>query len=325
MTASPARRAGLVPRRRLLSLLAVPAVAALAACGGGSTSSTGGTTAASAAASATFPVTVTASNGEVTIPRAPQRIVSLSPTATETLYAIGAGAQVVAVDKNSTHPEEAPRTEMSGFQPNTEAITGYDPDLVVLSNDSNGVMAALTKLGVPVLLEPAATTLEASYEEELQLGQATGHIGEAEALVASVKQRIAAAVASTPDSAKGMKVYHELDQNYYSAASNTFIGSVYTLFGLTNIADKAPKAASSGGYPQLSAEYVVTAAPDVIVLADGNCCGQSPQTVAQRPAFDTVPAVANNRVIVISDDIASRWGPRVADFVEALAKALGGK
>jgi ABC-type Fe3+-hydroxamate transport system substrate-binding protein len=119
-----------------------------------------------------------------------------------------------------------------------------------------------------------------------------------------------------------MRVYHELDPTFYSATSSTFIGSIYGMFGLVNIADDAPDAA--GGYPQLSAEYVVGKAPDLIVLADTICCEQTAAAVAQRPAFDTVPAVKAGRILEANDDIASRWGPRVADFAESVAKTLRG-
>jgi iron complex transport system substrate-binding protein len=121
---------------------------------------------------------------------------------------------------------------------------------------------------------------------------------------------------------QGEKVYHEVDPTGYSATSSTFIGSVYEQFGLKNIADAAPDASS--GYPQLSAEYVVGQAPDVIVLADTKCCGQSEQTLAQRPAFASIPAVTHGTVYAVDDDIASRWGPRLADFAEGLAKELKG-
>jgi iron complex transport system substrate-binding protein len=307
--------------RFLISLLAlaVPAVVGAAGCGSSDDSSASGT------GEATFPVTITAANGDVTIDEKPDHIVSLSPTATEMLYAIDAGDQVVAVDSNSSYPENVPTTDLSGFEPNTEAIVGYEPDLVVMSDDSNGVVAALTELGIPVLLEPAAATLDEAYDQERDLGMATGHVTEAESLVTETEQAVEKAVTSVPDSVRGQKVYHELDSTYYSATSETFIGALYTEFGLVNIADEAPDAASSGGYPQLSAEYVVTAAPDVIVLADGgNNGGQSAETVAQRPAFSSVPAVTDGRVIVINKDIASRWGPRVGDFAQELAIALNG-
>ncbi len=318
-----------IRRRAALTLLAAPVLALVAGCG--ATSSTGGPAAASSptssATSSAFPVTVTGAAGSVTLTSAPRRIVSLFPSATETLFAIGAGPQVIAVDDQSTYPANAPRTKLSGFQPNAEAVAKYQPDLVVISNDANGLVATLKKLQIPVLVQPAPPTLDASYAQELVLGKATGHEQQAEQVVAGVKARVAAAVASVPKAAKAakpLKVYHELDPTYYSVTSDTFIGSIYTLFGLQDIADKAKTAISSGGYPQLSAEYVVSAAPDVIVLADSQCCRQTPAAVAKRPAFSTTPAVKDGRVVAVGDDIASRWGPRVADFAEAVAKALGG-
>jgi iron complex transport system substrate-binding protein len=154
------------------------------------------------------------------------------------------------------------------------------------------------------------------------LGDATGHADDADKVISDVKDRITAAVASVPDDVKGMSVYHELDPTFYSATSGTFIGSIYSMFGLKNIADGAPDA--SGGYPQLSAEYVAGQAPDLIVLADTVCCQQTAATLAKRPAFDTLPAVQQGRILEASDDVASRWGPRVADFAESLAKTLKG-
>ena len=153
-------------------------------------------------------------------------------------------------------------------------------------------------------------------------GAATGHVDGAAKVIGDVETRLAAAVAAMPAEAKGQRVYHELDPTFYSAASSTFIGGIYSLFGLENIADGAADA--SGGYPQLSAEYIVGQAPELIVLADTVCCDQSAETLAQRPAFDTVPAVQTGRVLAANDDIASRWGPRVADIAEQLADVLKG-
>jgi iron complex transport system substrate-binding protein len=330
------QRTTLPPRRRLLlaaaSLTAAPALALLAACGGGSSGSTT-TTSASASSgqaanqttsqAATYPVTVTGDKGPVTIPAQPKKIVSLSPADTEILYAIGAGPQVVAVDDQSNYPQGVPTTKLSGYKPNAEAIAGYAPDLVVLSGDDNGVVTALTKLKIPALVLSAPKTLDASYTEYATLGKATGHETEAAKAAQQVKDRIAAAVASVPKADKPLKVYHELDQTFFSATSNTFIGSVYKLFGLQNIADQAKGAES--GYPQLSAEYVVKAAPDLVVLADTKCCQQTEATLAKRPAFESLPAVKTDKVIEANDDIVSRWGPRVADFAELVAKELGGK
>jgi iron complex transport system substrate-binding protein len=249
---------------------------------------------------------------------APKRIISLSPTATESLFAIGAGAQVVAVDDQSDFPKRAPRTSLSGYTPNVEAIAGYRPDLVVLSGDANDVVAGLRRLGIRVLLQPAAKNLGEAYAEIRQLGAVTGHGHKAAAVVATMKKAIAKAVKSTPK--RRFSVYHELSPDFYSATSKTFIGRIYKLFGLSNIADEADS--SSTGYPQLSGEYILSANPNLIVLADTRCCGQSAKAVANRPGWSGVSAVRTGTVIGIDDSIASRWGPRIVQFVLAVGKAL---
>ena len=279
--------------------------------------------AASASRSATptaFPVTVTASNGKVTVAKRPARIVSLSPTATETLFAIGAGRQVVAVDEQSDYPRTAPRTTLSGYTPNVEAIAAYRPDLVVISFDPKGLSEALGRLGIPVVFHNAAANLPGAYQQIRQLGRLTAHAQEADTLVARMKQRIGAIVAKARTRGTGATVYHELDPTLYSATSSTFVGRVYAMFGLRNIAD----AAKAGGsdYPQLSPEYVVSTNPDLIVLADTVCCGQKAQTVAARPGWSRIAAVRTGSVVRLDDSIASRWGPRLVNLVRAIGTAL---
>lgn len=266
-----------------------------------------------------FPLSVKAANGEVRIGKRPDRIVSLSPTATEMLFAIGAGDQVVAVDDNSNYPPQAPMTELSGYQPNVEAVAKYSPDLVVISDDL-GIVKSLGKLSIPVMLEPAAKNLDDTYAQIEQLGAATGHVADAVHLVASMKSEIQHLVASAPDFDHPLIYYHELDQTYYTATSSTFIGQIYGLLGLRNIADEAKGAAS--GYPQLSAEYIIKADPDVIFLADTKCCGQSAATVAKRPGWDQIAAVKDGAVVSLDDDVASRWGPRVVDLLLVVEQAL---
>jgi iron complex transport system substrate-binding protein len=248
----------------------------------------------------------------------PHRIVSLSPTATESLFAIGAGKQVVAVDDQSDYPKRAPRTSLSGYTPNVEAIAGYRPDLVVVSGDANDVVGGLRKLGIRVLLQPAAKNLAEAYSEIRQLGALTGHRRGAAAVVKRMKGAIAGVLKTTPK--QNLSVYHELTPDYYSATSKTFIGRIYRLFGLRNIAD--PADSSGNGYPQLSAEYILSSNPSLIVLADTRCCGQSAKTVASRPGWNALAAVRRGNVIGIDDSIASRWGPRVVQFVRAVGKAL---
>src|SRR5467141_2239101 len=293
-----------------------PAVAAigiaLMACGANS-SSTSSTT-----ATAHFPVTIAESGGaSVTIRKQPHRIVSLSPTATEMLFAIGAGAHVVAVDDQSNYPASAPMSKLSGFQPNIEAIAAYTPDLVVASDDTGGLVHGLGALNIPILIEPAAKTLDDSYKQIEQLGTATGDVEGATTLEKKMRADLAAIVASLPKPSKQLKVYHELDDTYYSATSATFIGQVYTLLGLKNIADGATAAAPD--YPQLSAEYIVSSSPDLIVLADTKCCHQDLSSVSARPGWSSIAAVKSAQVIGVDDDIASCWGPRVVDFLRTIA------
>ena len=264
-----------------------------------------------------FPVTVTAANGDVVVEQRPTAIVSLSPTATEMLYAIGAGDQVVAVDDQSNFPEEAPVTDLSGFTPNVEAIAEFEPDLVVISFDPGDLTSSLQALGIPVLLQPAAKTLDDTYAQIEQLGAATGHIGDAAELVARMQADIDEIVASVTPPAEPLTYYHELDPTFFTVTSATFIGQVYALLGLENIAD--PADADGYGYPQLSAEYIVDADPDLIFLADTKCCGQSPETVAARPGWSELTAVRTGAVIPLDDDVASRWGPRVVEFLRTVA------
>ncbi|AWS41818.1 ABC transporter substrate-binding protein [Streptosporangium sp. 'caverna'] len=301
-------------------------VLALAGCGQSSTTaspsadptSAAPTTAAPAAAEG-FPVTVEAGNGSVVLARKPGRIVSLSPTATESLFAIGAGPQVVAVDDQSDYPAEAPKSDMSGFKPNVEAIIARKPDLIVLANDLDNVVAELSKIGIPVLLEPAATKLDEAYDQIADLGAATGNKAKADEVAADMKKQMEELAATAPKDTK-LTYYHELDVTPYAATSGTFIGQIYGLFGLTNIADKAPDAA--GGYPKLSAEFVAQADPDLIFLADTKCCAQSRDTIAKRPGWSKLSAVKNDRVIALDDAVASRWGPRVVDLAKQVGDAV---
>ena len=277
------------------------------------------TAASNSAGQGTFPVTVQAGNGAVTLSQRPERIVSLSPTATEILFAIGAGAQVTAVDDQSDYPPEAPKTALSGFKPNIEAIVAAKPDLVVVANDLEGVVVGLGKVGVPVLLEPAATKLDDTYDQIRDLGAATGNTAKAEEVANDVEQKLDALAAAAPKG-KGLTYYHELDSTPYAATSTTFLGQVYNLFGLKNIADEAPDAA--GGYPKLSAEFIAKADPDLIFLGDTKCCGQNAATLAKRPGWSGLSALKKDHVVELDDDIASRWGPRVVDLAQAVADAV---
>jgi iron complex transport system substrate-binding protein len=306
--------------------VALPAFVVLALVSGacasqaGSGSGSGGSPSGAGSGAGQFPATVHAANGDVRIASRPTRVVSLSPTATEMLFAIGAGPQVVAVDDQSNYPPSAPMTKLSGYQPNVEAIAAYHPDLVVISYDPGSLEKSLQQIKIPVLLQPAANTLADVYTEIEQLGTVTGQTRGAASLVASMRTKISALVASAPRFNPPLTYYHELDQTYYTLTSKTFAGQLYAMVGLKNIADAAKHAAS--GYPQLSGEYIVKANPDIIFLADTKCCHQSASTVAKRPGWNQVAAVKSGDVVPLDDDVASRWGPRVVDFLGAIVAAL---
>jgi iron complex transport system substrate-binding protein len=290
----------------------------LTACGQSSSSSV--ESAAPTAAAASFPVTIENNGTSVLIPEQPDAIISLSPSATEILFAIEAGDQVIAVDDQSNFPAEAPISDLSGFTPNLESIVALSPDLVVVSFDVDGIVAALTTAGIPVLVQYAAATLDDTYLQIAELGTATGQSAKADELTVQMKSEIDAAVAQIPAEAAGLTYFHELDTTLYTVTSATFIGSIYALAGLTNIADTAADAAS--GYPQLSPEFIVDADPAIVFLADTKCCGQTAETLAQRPGFEGLSAIASNSVVELDDDVASRWGPRTVDFVKAIVDGV---
>jgi iron complex transport system substrate-binding protein len=312
----------------LLTLLLI-----LAACGtdsGGEATTTLGDPATTEAPATTspptttapaFPVTVEADNGSVTIEEMPEAIISLSSTATEMLFAIGAGDQVVAVDEQSNYPEEAPVTDLSGIEPNVEAILAYEPDLVVIQFDPGDLVASLEAAGVPVLSYGAAVTVDDTYRQIEALGAATGHVEDAIVVNESIQTDLDKIVADAPDVAEGTSYYHEIDNTFYSATSTSFIGLIYSMFGLENIADPADADGAAFGYPQLSAEFIVSADPDLIFLAN-TLYGESPETVAARPGWDALTAVQEGNVVPLDSDVVSRWGPRVVDFAQAVSDSL---
>ena len=255
-------------------------------------------------------------------PAGHERIVSISTVATEMLFAIDAGARVVAVDSMSNYPAEAPTTDLSGYQPNVEAILGFAPDLVVLSYDPGDVVAGLEAAGVATLLQGAAHTLADTYDQITALGAITGNVDEAAALVAGMQSEMAELAASVQERDEPLSYYHELDDTLYTVTSSTFIGEVYALAGLVNAADAADPDDASWGYPQLSAEYLLDADPDLIFLADTRCCSQTAVTVAERPGWETLTAVTNGTVVELDDDVASRWGPRIVDLLRVIVDSV---
>jgi iron complex transport system substrate-binding protein len=304
-------------RRRLLGAVAALALV-VAACGSDDSNSTDGASSPELAERTAAGSTLAADTGT----RTDQRIVSLSPTHTEILFAIGAGDQLVAVDQFSDYPAEAASlpNELSAFDNNVEAIAAYEPDLVVIGGDFNGLGPQLDELDIAWWDGPAAITIDDTYRQIEELGVATGHESQAEELVESMRSDIDDIVAATPTPDEPLTVFHEIDETLFSLDSTTLFGELYGLLGLRNIADTAE--GDSGGYPQLSAEFVVSADPDLIFLADTKCCGQSLETVAARDGWADMTAVQSGDVIELDDDVASRWGPRIVDFLRAVSDAV---
>ncbi len=288
-------------------------VGAAAGCGGSepTTGPVGGET-TTAPTTTPPPTTTTATPAPVM----PEAILSLSPTATEILFAVGAGGQVVAVDDQSTYPADAPMSALSGFTPNVEAIAGYDPDLVVISYDPGDLVVGLEALGIDVLMQGAANVIDDTYAQITELGALTGHVDGAEALNESIAEGLEELAEGQPGA--GMTYFHEVDASLYSATSTTFLGQLYALLGLENIADPADE--DGWGYPQLSPEYVIDTDPDLIFLADAEW-GESAETVAARPGWDTMSAVRAGNVFPL-DETAGRWGPRIVDFLTTVNQAV---
>ncbi|MBM3799491.1 MAG: ABC transporter substrate-binding protein [Actinobacteria bacterium] len=287
---------------------------ALAACGGGDSSSDNGTTSIDSAAPSSEPMPT----AEI-----PQRIVSLSPTHTEMLFALDAAEQVVAVDSLSNYPPEAAAvlTDLSAFEPNVEAIAEYEPDLVIIADDSMGIKAQLEAIDIPVWIGLPPASLDDVYAQIDELAAAIGRTEEAKAVVGLMRSAVETILVQAPMLDEPLTYYHELDDTYYSVTSNTFVGSLYESFGLRNIADASE---GTSDYPQLSAEFIVSQNPDLVFLADTKCCGVTPEAVAARPGWEGLSAVLNGNVIAMDDDLASRWGPRIVDYLYAIGEAIAG-
>ena len=246
-----------------------------------------------------------------------ERIISLSPTATEILFAIEAGGQVVAVDDQSNFPDEAPMTPLSGYTPNIESIAEYQPDLVVASYDPGDLVGGLEALEVATLLQPAASSMEDTYVQINELGALTGRQSEASELIESIKSDLDEIASKKVG--EGLTYYHEIDNTFYSPTSKTFLGKLYSLLGLSNIAD--PAIEGGFGWPQLSAEFIIDANPDLIFLGNANW-GESAETVATRPGWGSMTAVEKSQVIPVDTDTSGRWGPRVVDFLKSVRSAI---
>ena len=265
------------------------------------------------------PLTVDGDTGRLTLDDHPGRIVSISATHTEILYALDAAELIVATDLTSNYPEEAlTTTKVDAFNFNVEEIAAVEPDLVVIGFNFQGEVDALRSIGIPVLLLGPPADLEEAYAQIETLGEVTGRRKQATELIASMQSRIDALIAST--SGTQLTFFHEVDNTLFSANSSTFLGDIYARLGLTNIADAVPDEFGSG-YVQISEEYLFAQDPDIIFLGDASF-GESLETVRMRPGWDTLSAVGNGAVFELDGDVAGRWGPRTVELVEDVVAAI---
>ncbi len=247
----------------------------------------------------------------------PDKIISLSPSLTEILFAIGAAPQIIAVDSQSNFPKSVPRTDLSAYEPNLEAIASFKPDLVVLSYDIGDVVKGLNLVGIDTLLLPAPPDFREILNQIKILGRVTGNSKKAIKLVIKLEKGMNR-LTKIRQKRRVEKIYHEIDENYYSASSFSFIGSIYQMLNLKNIADGADK--EGYGYPKLSPEYIISSNPDLIILPGKN--SNQIIKIMKRPGWDHVNAVKSKKFIRIDRDIASRWGPRVLDFAASIVDFL---
>jgi iron complex transport system substrate-binding protein len=302
----------------LVAVLLAPLPIAAPTLAQGATPAAGPSAATSVAAATTFPLTVTDDAGrQITFAQPPQRIVSIAPSNTEILFALGLADRVVAVDSYSNFPPEATQKLQVGdyLEPDLERVAAADPDLILAAEVHLGtVIPELETLGLPVVVvEPA--NLDEVFASMLQVGAIAGESAHAAGLVCALRARadaVAAAVAGAPRP----RVFFELGPDLYSVGPGNFVADVIARAGGDNIAADAAEM-----WPQLSAEAIVSADPEVILLAD-EVAGVTPEQVAARPGWQGIAAVEQGRIVPIDPDLVSRPGPRVVDGLEAAAAAL---
>ena len=263
---------------------------------------------------------------EVTYPKS---IVTLSPAAAEILYAIGAGDQIAAVSQFTDYPPEAAdKPIVGGFDGKTlsiETILSYEPDLVYLTEGMhNFLIEPLDSYGIKWYLSNA-TSITAIEKEIMDMGELTGHQDAAAQVVAQMAEKLSKAYTPQPaptedDEVEALdstiKVYYEVwNAPFMSVGSTSFIHDVIVNAGGKNIFDDL-----SDSYPMVSDETIIARAPDVILIPMNN--GVSVEDVKSRAGWDSIPAVANDRVYIIDDNVYSRPAPRIADVVLDLSELL---
>jgi iron complex transport system substrate-binding protein len=201
-------------------------------------------------------------------------------------------------------------------------VASFDPDLVLVARDRDDFVAALTTVGIPALVLPTATSLDDVYAQIETVGSVTGHPEAATALTADMRTEIAEQLGRVPEFAVAPTFFYEVSSDYHSNTSDTFVGSIFNVLGMANIADGVDPAA--GAYPQLNAEYVLDSNPTWLFIAHSDGSIPTLDEIAARPGWSELDAVAEGRVVLLDVDVASRWGPRVVELVTSIVDSLVG-
>ena len=267
-----------------------------------------------------FPVTVTDDDGQtVTIEREPQRLITLAPSNTEIVYALGIGDRLVAVSDYSDYPPEAAAKPKVGYiRVDIERVIAYNPDLILATGaHRQQVTPQLRQRGLKVItLDPK--NIDHVFDNILLVGRATGQTATAEKLVADLKARVRQIETKVRQAKTRPRVFFELDKSLFTVGPGSFIHDMIVRAGGENIAGDADRP-----YPQLSLEVLLQRDPEVIIITDiGPYGGETPESVRARPGWQTISAVKNNRIVPINPDLVNRPGPRIVDGFEAIARAL---
>jgi iron complex transport system substrate-binding protein len=306
--------------RRIASILSV-VVFLLAACGSAATplAVPSATSAPSAAVTAAFPVTVSDfQNRTVTVPKRPERVVSIGPSITEFLFALGAGARVVGTDDFSDEPAAAKAIDkVGGIKVNFEKVVALRPDLVLIVKFSDGTIEKLTSAGLLVVVVDPQTASDVARTATL-LGRAVG--AEGDALARDIQKKVDDVRAKTATATTKPRVYHEIDASdptkIFTVGPGSYINDLIDIAGGVNVAAKATTA-----YPQLSAEEILRADPEVIVLG-ADSYSAKPEEVAARAGWGVITAVKNKRFGTIEPNLINRPGPRIGDAADAYARIV---
>ncbi len=253
---------------------------------------------------------------EVTIAKPPQRIVSLLPSLTETVCALGQCEKLVGVDRYSNWPESITKLPRmgGGIDPNIESVVAAKPDLVLMATSARGA-ERLTSLGLTVLaLEPRS---HADVQRVMRIvAQALDvPVAESDRVWRHIDAAVNAAAQSIPAQAKGQRVYFEVSRAPYGASESSFIGETLHRLGARNILP-----ASLGPFPKINPEYVVRAQPDLIMVGDSNFADMT-----TRPGWQNMRAIRTQRVCHFKSeesDVLVRAGPRMAEAARLMAKCL---